>query len=274
MIALWTLFICAFGFAIYKNFTAVDAHTVHEKTIIQQEIADTNKIESFVTNFAKVYYTWGQSSTAIDQRMQKLQYYLTDELHALNADTVRKDIPVSSTVQDVQIWSVKQVDKNTFDVTFSVSQQITNAEQTQIVTSVYEVSVYVDGMGDMVIIQNPTITSVPAKSDYTPKIAEPNGTVSAQESEEISAFLTTFFKLYPTATEQELSYYIRGGALPVIENENYMFAELVNPIYTKQGDTVKANIVVKYLDQQTGMTQISQFVLFLKLLDGNWKVVG
>ena len=57
VIALWALLICAFAFAVYKDFTAVDTHTVHETTVVQEEVTDTNAIESFVTNFAKVYYS-------------------------------------------------------------------------------------------------------------------------------------------------------------------------------------------------------------------------
>lgn len=270
--ALWALLICAFAFAVYKNFTAVDTHTVHETTVVQQEVTDTNAIESFITNFAKVYYSWEQSAASIEQRTENLKYYLTDELQALNADTVRSDVPVSSAVQDAQIWSVEQTGDRVYKIVYSVSQKVVNGEDSSLVTSVYEVSVYVDDAGDLVIIQNPTITGKPQKSDYAPKAAEPDGTVSAQESTEITEFLTTFFTLYPSASEQELSYYVSGGALPVIENESYVFAALVNPVYTKQGDTVTANVAVQYLDQQTGMTQVSQFVLQLINVDGNWKV--
>ena len=98
--------------------------------------------------------------------------------------------------------------------------------------------------------------------------------MSAQESTEITEFLTTFFTLYPAASAQELSYYVSGDVLPVIENESYVFAGLVNPVYTKNGDTVTANVAVQYLDQQTDMTQVSQFVLKLKKTDGNWRVTN
>lgn len=272
VIMLWALLICAFAFAVYKNFTAVDTHTVHETTVVQQEVTDTNAIESFVTNFAKVYYSWEQSADSIEQRTENLKYYLTDELQALNADTVRSDVPVSSVVQDVQVWSVEQTADKVYEVVYSVSQKVVNEEENDIVTSAYEVSVYVDDAGDLVIIQNPTITGKPAKSDYAPKATEPDGTVSAQESTEITEFLTTFFTLYPSASEQVLSYYTSSGALPVIENDSYVFAALVNPVYTKQGDTVMANVAVQYLDQQTGMTQVSQFDLQLWKVDGNWKI--
>ena len=274
VIALWVLLVCAFAFAVYKDFTAVDTHTVHETTVVQEEITDTNAIESFVTNFAKVYYSWEQSADSIGQRTENLTYYLTDELQALNADTVRSDVPVSSKVDDVQIWSVEKSEGNVYKVVFTVSQNVVNGEESSVITSVYEVSVYMDDTGDMVIIQSPTVTGKPAKSDYVPKAAEPDGTVSAEETTEITEFLTTFFTLYPAATEQELSYYVSGDALPVIGNDSYVFAGLVNPVFAKNGDAVTANVAVQYLDQRTGMTQVSQFELQLRQLDGNWKITA
>lgn len=272
VIALWALLICAFAFAVYKDFTAVDTHTVHETTVVQEEVTDTNAIESFVTNFAKVYYSWEQSADSIERRTENLKYYLTDELQALTADTVRSDVPTASTVQDVQIWSVEEIGDKVYKIVYSVSQNVINGEESSVITSVYEVSMYVDDTGDMVIIQSPTITGRPQKSGYVPKAAEPNGTVSAQESTEITEFLTTFFTLYPAATEQELSYYVSDGVLPVIGNESYVFAGLMNPVFSKSGDTVTADVAVQYLDQRTGMTQVSQFTLHLRQVEGNWKI--
>ena len=272
VIALWALLICAFAFAVYKDFTAVDTHTVHETTVVQEEVTDTNAIESFVTNFAKVYYSWEQSADSIERRTENLKYYLTDELQALTADTVRSDVPTASTVQDVQIWSVEEIGDKVYKIVYSVSQNVITGEESSVITSVYEVSMYVDDTGDMVIIQSPTITGKPQKPGYVPKAAEPNGTVSAQESTEITEFLTTFFTLYPAATEQELSYYVSDGVLPVIGNESYVFAGLMNPVFSKSGDTVTADVAVQYLDQRTGMTQVSQFTLHLRQVEGNWKI--
>ena len=36
VIVLWLLFVCGFVFAVYKNFTAIDTHTVHEKEIVER----------------------------------------------------------------------------------------------------------------------------------------------------------------------------------------------------------------------------------------------
>jgi hypothetical protein len=39
----------------------------------------------------RVYYSWEQSDKSIDNRMESLKGYLTDELQALNVDTLTED---------------------------------------------------------------------------------------------------------------------------------------------------------------------------------------
>ena len=272
VIALWILLAVSFSFAVFKHFTAIDTHTIHETKVIEKEYMDTHNIENFVVKFAKVYYTWEQNSTSIDNRTKALKNYLTEELQALNNDTVRKDIPVSSSLQNFQIWSVKNTGNHTFDVTYSVEQLITEGESKKNVQSAYFVSVYVDSDENMVIIKNPTITSIPSKSSYQPKIIENDGTVDSVTANEINDFLTTFFKLYPTATQKELSYYVTDGILKPVGKE-YVFQELVNPIYNRKENQVTAVLAVKYLDPQAKATQVSQFSLTLEKNDGNWKIV-
>lgn len=272
VIALWMLLIVSFCFAVYKNFTAININTVHETKVIDKEIVDTHKIENFVKNFAKDYYTWQPLQNSIDSRNEVIKKYLTEELQALNVDTIRRDIPTSSTVQDVEIWAVKQNEEKQFQVIFTVDQLIIEGENKKNVSSAYEVVVYVDDSENMVIIKNPTICSIPAKSSYQPKVKESNGTVDAATTGEVNEFLKTFFKLYPTATEKELSYYVKDSALKPI-GKDYVFAELLNPIYIKKENQIQVSVSVKYLDQQTKATQISQFNLMLEK-ESNWMIVG
>lgn len=272
VIALWVLLSISFLFAVYKNFTAVDTHTVHETKIVEKNIVDTHKIENFVENFAQVYYSWEQSSVSIEKRTEALKSYLTRDLQELNVDTVRKDVPVSSTVCGFQIWEVTQDGDHRFLVTFTVDQEITEGKNTKTVHSAYKVTVYKDTSGNLVIIQNPTIASVPVKSGYTPKIKESDGTVGSRTMEEINEFLTTFFKLYPTATAKELTYYVEDGILKPI-GKDYKFSELMNPIYNRKDNQVSVSLAVKYLDNQTKAVQISQFELVLEKSGDNWKIV-
>ncbi|MEY7999143.1 conjugal transfer protein [Clostridium sp. Mt-5] len=271
VIFLWVLLVGSVAFGIYKNFTAIDIKTVHETKVIEKQVVDTNQIENFVKNFAKVYYSWQNNQDSIDKRTENLKGYLTKELQDLNTDTIRRDIPTSSAVDDVEIWKVKKIDNNKYEVTFSIDQLITEGTTKKIVNSSYEVTVYVDKSGNMVIIKNPTICGIPAKSDYEPKILESNGTVDEATTEEINEFLKTFFKLYPNASKKEISYYVKNDVLKPI-SRNYVFSELINPVYRKADDRVQVLVSVKYLDKHTKTMQISQFDLILEE-DRNWMIV-
>ena len=272
VIALWVVLIASVSFGVYKNFTAIDQHTTHEIETIQLRLNDTNGIENFVKNFAKSYYTWSNSKEAIEARTQTISAYLTQELQDLNVDTVRTDIPTSSTVTDVLIWDVEQAGENAFTVVYEVDQQIKEGEKTSNVKATYTVKVHIDADGDMVIVQNPTLAPAIEKSDYEPKTPEADASVDADTVNDATAFLETFFKLYPTATEKELAYYVSGNVLEPI-GRDYLYSELINPIFTKDGENVKVKVAVKFLDNQTKATQISQYELVLHK-DSNWKIVG
>ena len=273
VIALWLVLIASVSFGVYKNFTAIDMHTIHEKEVIEQHIIDTNRIENFVKDFAKSYYSWNNNKDTIEARTAAISNYLTKALQDLNVDTVRIDIPTSSTVNDVKIWNIEQIDKDEYTVTYSVDQTVTEGEQSSRNTAAYTVIVHVDGNGNMVITKNPTISSMPVKSSYEPKAQETDGTMDAVTTEEVTEFLETFFKLYPTATEKELSYYVSGNVLAPV-NGDYLYSELINPLFTMDGDTVKVSVSVKYLDQKTKAAQISQSDLKHQITGGNWKIVG
>lgn len=112
VLLLWAVLLASTSFGVYKNFTAIDTHTVHEKEIIQLRLNDTNGIENFVKNFAKAYYSWDTSKEAIEARTTEISKYLTKELQDLNADTIRTDIPTSVTVTNVLVWNVEQSGMN------------------------------------------------------------------------------------------------------------------------------------------------------------------
>ena len=196
---------------------------------------------------------------------------LTKELQDLNADTIRTDIPTSATVTNVLVWNVEQSGTDDFTVAYEVDQQVKEGEQTQAVTENYTVTVHVDKDGAMVITQNPTLAPAVQKSKYEPKVQEADVSVSSDTVKDATAFLETFFKLYPTTTEKELAYYVKDGVLAPVSGD-YVFSELVNPVFTKDGDNLKVSVSVKYLDNKSKMTQISQYELVLHK-DDNWKII-
>ena len=272
VIALWAVLIVSVSFGVYENFTAIDMHTVHEKETVQLRLNDTNGIENFVKNFCKAYYTWDNSKETLEKRTSSINGYLTEELQVLNADTIRTDIPTSSTVSDVLIWNVEQSGNDEYEVLYEVVQSIKEGDQTRSVRSSYMVTVHVDTKGNMIIVQNPTLAPMMETSDYEPKTVENDSQVDADTVSDATAFLETFFKLYPTATDKELAYYVEENVMEPVQRE-YQFAEVLNPVFTKDGDNIKVNVSVKYLDNLTKAEQISQYELILHK-DSNWKIVG
>ena len=122
----------------------------------------------------------------------------------------------------------------------------------------------------MVVIKNLTISSIPTKSGFAPTVVDSDGTVDADTTAEITGFLTTFFSLYPKASEQELSYYVKNQALQPI-GKDYIFSELVNPVYRQVENGVSVSVSVIYLDSVTKAMQVSQFDLMVEK-DGNWLI--
>ena len=85
-------------------------------------------------------------------------------------------------------------------------------------------------------------------------------------------FLFLFCQLRPNTTCYWLfAYYVKDGVLAPVSGD-YVFSELVNPVFTKDGDNLKVSVSVKYLDNKSKMTQISQYELVLHK-DDNWKIV-
>ncbi len=103
VLALWLLLSCSLTFGVYKNFTAIDQHTTHEKVVVKEKIENTSGVESFTKDFAKEYFSWRNNKEVIEKGMNNLEQYLTEEGLALSQDMVRADIPTSSEVQSVKV---------------------------------------------------------------------------------------------------------------------------------------------------------------------------
>ena len=98
VIALWVVLIASVSFGVYKNFTAIDQHTTHEKEIIELRLQDTSGIENFVKNFAKSYYTWNNSKEAIEARTQAISGYQMCIRDSINAGRSATSIVATDSV--------------------------------------------------------------------------------------------------------------------------------------------------------------------------------
>lgn len=274
VIILWCILILSVVFGIYKNFTAIDKHTVHEKKVIQEKMTDTNAVENFVLSYAKVYFEWKPDAAVLDERLKKLETYTSADLRKINEESIREDIPTTSWVEEAKIWSIEKSSKKDYRVEFSVKQKIQEGDKKEKYESFYITNVHKDANGAMVVTQNPTVCGGYSKSNYEKKVTVNDGSVDNNEQLEIEEFLVTFFRLYPTADEKELSYYAEKNVLKPIQEKNDVYVlsevEIVSAVKEKKITYVQVNVT--YLDQQTKAMQISQYDLKLKK-EGNWKIV-
>ncbi|MDU7055809.1 MAG: conjugal transfer protein, partial [Enterococcus hirae] len=259
VLALWLLLTCSLVFGIYKNFTAIDQHTTHEKVVVKEKVVNTSGVKSFTKDFAKEYFSWKNNKEVIEKRMSNLEQYLTEEGLALSQDMVRVDIPTSSEVQSVKILDVERGPKE-FVVSFLVEQKIMEGKKAQSISSAYRVKIFEDENGNHVVTSLPTMIAKPEKAEYEVKQVESDSEIDVKTTEEITEFLETFFKLYPTASEKELEYYVEDDAMRPI-NVNLKFVELADSVFFQDGNNIQAKINVKYLDDLSKTTNFFQYRL-------------
>ncbi|PQF16998.1 conjugal transfer protein [Enterococcus faecium] len=269
VLALWLLLSCNLAFGVYKNFTATDQHTTHEKVVVKEKVVNTSGVESFTKDFVKEYFSWKNNKEVIEKRMANLGQYLTEEGLTLSQEMVRADIPTSSEVQSVKILDVEK-NSEEFVVSFLVEQKIMEGKKAQSISSAYRVTIFEDENGNHIVTSLPTMIAKPDKAKYEAKQVESDSEIDAKTTEEITEFLETFFKLYPTASEKELEYYIKSGVLSPI-NAKLKFVKLEIRNFCQKDRNIQVTIIVEYLDGLSKTANHFQYVLELRK-DTNWVI--
>lgn len=271
VLALWLLLSCSLVFGVYKNFTAIDQYITHEKVVVKEKAVNTSGVESFTKDFAKEYFSWKNNKEVIEKRMNNLEQYLTEEGLALSQDMVRADIPTSSEVQSVKVLDVEKSSEE-FVVSFLVEQKIAEGKKTQAISSAYRVTIFEDEYGNHIVTNLPTMIAKPEKAKYEVKQVESDSEIDAKTTEEITGFLETFFKLYPTASKEEIEYYADDRKLQPI-NARLKFMGIVTIVCHQSGKDVRVAFVVKYLDEIAKVTDSFQFNLKLQKKE-KWKIIN
>ncbi|QAT20856.1 conjugal transfer protein [Pediococcus acidilactici] len=119
-------------------------------------------------------------------------------------------------------------------------------------------------------MSNPPLAAAPSKAHYRETLDQPDSTLDSDTTNSATKFLTTFFKLYPNGSLNELKYYVKGPVQAI--HQDYRFAELAKPVYHRVGKKLRADITVKYLDSTTDMTQFAQYQLLLSKSGQNWSI--
>lgn len=83
---------------------------------------------------------------------------------------IRSDVPTTSNVKKVKIWSVDKIDTQNYHILFSVSQLIAKTKDgngtNKTMNSIFKTRVHLDNKNNLVITSNPTMSSFPTKSIF------------------------------------------------------------------------------------------------------------
>lgn len=272
-VTLWTLLVVSLIFGVYKNFTAIDQHTIHEKKIIQTKIVDTNFVSSYVEDFIQVFYSWEPTKERLEKRSEKLKDFFPENLQQLNQEMIRSDIPTKSIVKDVKIWKVDQLNRENYSVVYSLIQNIEESKgdkkENRTVESAFSVQVKTNGDDQLVILSNPVMASAPKKLEISSEPLQDDIGVNQETKDEVLDFLNTFFKVYPTARKTELLYYTNNEDIKEI-NKGYLFSEIKQINYFNSREGIKVAVVAEYLDEETKAILPFTYKLTLIKTETNW----
>lgn len=269
-ITLWTLLISSVLFGVYKNFTAIDQHTIHEEKVIETKLTDTHFISSYIEEFVRVYFAWEPTKEHLEQRTEKIKKYMNEDLQSLNSGMIRSDIPTQSIVQNVSIWNIEEMKSNEYKILFSVVQQVIEGESNQQIESAYYIRVKTDNEKNVVIASNPQMASLYNKLEQKNEVNQDDMEISQNTKDEIKIFLETFFNVYPTAKKTELAYYISSDKEIREIQKGYIFSGIKSIHFFKLEESVKVKLITEYLDPETKAIFSFDYELTLDKMDGNW----
>lgn len=226
-------------------------------------------IDTFSNKFIKSYFSFSENEENRKNRLEELKKYMLDDLINSTSINIEEMKGIKSSVTKVEIWSVEAKEDNNYKVDFTVYQELTMQDQKKkYIDDTYYIVVHKDNNGNYVVIQSPTVTTSPKKGEYeVDKTLMSDVNVSSDERAKIDEFLNMFFKVYPKATEHELTYYVDKNIKSL--DKNLELVKLENEIIMKKDDTtfnISIDVVYKNLD--TGFKSVNHFDIVLMNKDG------
>lgn len=262
----WCVLLVSLAFAVYKNFTAVNTVTIHEKETVVEKVENYSGIESFTSNFVRTYFTYSTDSKVQASRKERLASYMQESLVEANqGDTYAVG---NIKVTGVQIWSVEPLNEENqdFRVLFTVSLQreVEESGETKNISerTAFSVNIHTES-GEYVVTKNPTVTHIPEKSGYEEEYLKPSELLEAKDRETVETFLNTFFRVYPGASEKELAYYVKDADVKPI-GKDYELLSIDNLAIQKVGEQkYSVECYVSYMDNLIGVGVMNQYQLSL-----------
>jgi hypothetical protein len=298
----WTGFALALFLSVVAIVRVGNASISQAKTEpMQQEQKNINYAasvgaQSFAENFAVQYFNWQNTDQGKTDRVKRLQPYLAkglDEQAGLSFDGMEWDSSFSKS----QVWNVKETGKDTALITLRIQHTLKKStppdpaaveaaknqnkplpeatEQTKgSFVKYFVVPVKTDGQS-FVVDQIPYFTVAPKKPSITADTGfiEDGKITDSKLQDDITSALNTFFKVYTTGTQEELSYYVKGDEIPSM-NGIITFKEVKSLVIKpgKSKNEYNVHAVVVFQENQSNGQVIYPYELQLVKEQNRWFV--
>lgn len=252
--------------------------------------------QTFAENFAANYFDWQNTEEAKQKRMERLSPFLARGLDQ-QAGLAFEGMEWSSQLSQSQVWKVEETGEDSALVTLRVLHELSKAtppdakavlkakkekkeppKATEEKTGPYEkyfvVPVKTDGQS-FVVHQTPYFVTAPKKPKITAEaIASEEGKINDSVlQEEVKSFLSTFFKIYTTGTDEELAYYINGDGIQSM-NGVMTFKEVKSIIIQEDNNPnhYEVDVTVIFTENQSKAQVVYPYQLKVAQEEGRWFV--
>jgi len=258
-----------------------EAKLVHPGEL-KVHFATSEGAQSFSQNFAIEYFDWQNSDDGIKTRMERLKPYLANGLDE-QAGLSFEGMEWNSSLSKSQVWNIEETGNDSALITLRVEHVLKKtiqsdpaADSTEEKAGPYEkyfvVPVKTDGKS-FVVHKVPYFIAAEEKPEITSEssINEKGKLPDTKLQEEITSALNTFFKVYTSGTQEELSYYIKGDQIKTMTGI-ITFKE-VKDLVIKQGESqqeYEVNATVIFQENQSKAQVVYPYELTLVKEENRW----
>jgi hypothetical protein len=232
--------------------------TLQSQPIEKDNVAVREGAQSFAQNFALDYFDWQNTDEGKKKRLDRLEPYLAKGVDP-QAGLGFEGMEWNSSLAKSQVWNVEETGKDSANITLHLQQTLKKAvavepdgedtskktdpkklvqkEETTALSEKYWV-VPVKAVGESFVVSNvPYYVAAPKKADWVvPSFDLEEGQIKSKKmQEDVTAFLNTFFKVYSTGTQDELSYYSKGHSIQTMNG--ILTFQRVKGAIIKKGDS-------------------------------------
>jgi hypothetical protein len=240
----WTAFSLVFFLSVVAivrvsnaGANATEKKPVQEEVKKEENLAVSEGAQSFAQNFATEYFNWQNTDAGKKDRVERLKPYLANGLNE-QAGLGFEGMQWNSSLSNSQVWKVEETSKDTAKITLKVQHLLKKAappdpkaveeaaktgkpapqakeQQAGPYEKYFVVPIKTDGQA-FVVHEIPYFIATPKKPDIVANttVNESDKVNDSVLQEEITSFLHTFFKVYTTGTQEELSYYTKDHPIP------------------------------------------------------------